>query len=75
MVREHSLYQTAGSMQGNTSRENRMVKVYSFMLMEKNLLGNTKDGKTWNGILFNKRGNIVGRVCEWKIPVSTQRKC
>ena len=42
MVREHSLYQMAGSMQGNTSRVNRMVKVYSFMLMEKNLLGNTR---------------------------------
>ena len=43
-----------------------MVKVYSLYADGEKFVGEYKDGKTWNGILFNKRGNIVGRYVNGK---------
>ena len=39
-----------------------MVKEHTLLLMETGLKGEWKDGKPWNLTIFNKNGNIIGKL-------------
>ncbi len=43
----------------------RMVKEHDFTDGSK-YVGEWKNGRTWNGIQYDKDGNIYRKVCEWK---------
>jgi len=56
-------------MKGNTRKGNLMVRGYSHLLMEKSMLGNSRNGNFWNGTTYEIDGNFFGKLVNGKLKV------